>query len=127
MFRFILAAAILSLTPMISEAGGGGSKQRSGSVRVDNPYDISIPTAIVTKTQYNRLRDLISAGRFDDAENLFLSFGPQTISADSSLVYSNLRAGQYYAVGDDGFESFASSEFTVRAGQETNVTLVRLD
>jgi hypothetical protein len=127
MFRFILAAAILTLTPMISEAGGGGGKQRSGSVKVDNPYDISVPTAIVTRAQYNRLSDLISNNRIDEAEELFLSFNPQAIASGSSLVYSNLRPGQYYAVGDDGFESFASAEFTVTAGQETVVALALLE
>lgn len=127
MFRFILAAAILTLTPMISEAGGGGSKQRTGSVKVSNPYGISFPAAVVTKSQYNRLEGLISVGDFEAAEALFMSFNPQVISAETDYVFLNLRPGQYYAVGDDGVDFFVSSEFAVRAGHEANASLVRLE
>jgi len=126
MFRFILAAAILTLTPMISEAGGG-SKQRTGSVKVNNPYGFSIPTAVVTVGQYDRLENLLSTGRFEDAEALFLSFGPQEIAGNASRVFSNLRPGKYYAVGDDGFVSFASSQFTIVVGQEAEATLVMFE
>jgi hypothetical protein len=127
MYRFILAAAILTLSPLCADAGGGGGKQRTGSVEVHNPFaDRSISTAVVTTSQYNQLRQLIDAGNFSGAESLFISFGPQAIAGGQRRTFSNLRAGQYRAVGDDLDFFYESSQFEVRSGQRANATLARI-